>query len=706
MPVPDALKTADERLRRWFPLTLIALGILAWSNVYACAFIFDDKGMITGNARLHRLWPPWAAVSVPTRFVADLSFALNHAIGGFNPADFHLTNLLIHIVAGLFLCGLVRRTLRLPALSQRFGSHSAVLGFLVAALWLVHPVQTESVTYIVQRVESLMGAFYLAVFYAFIRSFDTGRPRLWRGLAWGLCLLGMGTKEIMVTAPLLLILFDATFVADGWRDLIQRRWKLHSAMLATVAAFAVLFLLGVRQAQSHGDILYDAAQRWPYLLTQSQALLHYLRLTVVPWPLCLDYRWPLVETWREVLWQAPLVAGMAGLCLYGAVRRQPWAFCGAWFFVTLAPTSSLIPLQDVVFEHRMYLPLAATLAFLVTGAYGLSGLLPAPRARALRLLGGTLLVLAIPVLVALTWMRNQDYRTEETMWHDVIRKRPDNYRAYIACSTAFLVEHRAADAMQMSQALLARLPDYTGIPYDELERQWRARRSMPVPEYAMARNNLGAAYLALDRHEEALVQFREAVRVMPGASWAHSNVAKALYFAGDIPAAIEAWRLALSLKPHDSQTLTFLAIALTTQDGGREAVGLYREALRCSPADPFVRAQLAWMLATHPDDAIRNGREAVTVAEPLAGMAQGLSARALDVLAAAYAEAGNMEAAIRTAEAALTLARQEPDSSRPASSGLPSTALPGLTTSAIQSRLALYRNGKPYREAARPAAKK
>jgi tetratricopeptide (TPR) repeat protein len=710
MSATNPLNLASERLSRWFPLTLVALGILAWSNVFACAFIFDDKIMITGNARLHHLWPPWDAVTVPTRWVVDLSFALNHAISGFNPADFHLTNLAIHIVAGLLLYGLVRRTLRLPALADRFGAQAALLGFLVAALWLVHPLQTESVTYIVQRMESLMGAFYLAVFYTFVRSFDSLRPDSWRGLAWGLCLLGMGTKEIMVTVPPLLILFDATFVADGWGDAVRRRWRIHAAMLATLAGFVALFYWGVVRARSHGDVFYDASARWSYLLTQPQALLLYLRMTVIPWPLCLDYKWPLVETWRQVLWQAPLVASMAAFSAYGACRRQPWAFCSAWFFVILAPTSSLIPLQDVVFEHRMYLPLAGALAFAIVGTGSLAAHLPAGRACALRWAGGTLLGLAIPVLASLSWVRNQDYRTEETMWRDVIRKRPDNYRAYVACSTAFLQDHRTVEAMRMSQAALARLPDYTGIPYDELMRLRRAHQNMPIAEYAMLRNNLGAAYLALDRHAEALAQFREAVRVLPQAAWAHSNVAKALYFAGEVKAAIDTWRVALSIAPRDSQTLTFLAIALVAQGQDREAAEKYRAALRSNPGDAFVRAQLAWMLATHPDDAIRNGRDAVTVAEPLVTMAQGLSARALDVLAAAYAEAGHIEAAVRTAEQALALAKGEQNSGMPAPALLPSTRPAAATTDTsimdMQQRLDLYRAGKPYRTAAAPDGRK
>jgi len=619
----------------------------------------------------------------------DLSFALNRAISGFNPADFHLTNLAIHVTATLLLYGFVRRSLLLaPSVGRP--APAAWLAFLVAALWTVHPLQTESVTYVVQRAESLMGAMGLGVCYAFVRSLDAPRPGRWRALAWMLCLLGMGTKEMMVMVPFLLVLFDATFVTDSWIETLRKRAWFHTAMIATLAGFAALLATGMARAADEGGLFYGESLRWRYLLTQSQALLHYLRLTILPWPLCLDYRWPLVAGWRDVIWQAPLVGAFVAAAAYGAIRHRRWAFPAMWILAILAPTSSVLPLPDVVFEHRMYLPLAGVLAMAVVGGYVLIGSLPlAGRRWAQRAAVGVALLVTL-AFAGLTWQRNTDYRTEEAMWREVIHARPGSLRAYVSLSTALLAEHRPGDALVVARALLDRVPDYQGVPFAELERRWKARPETPVIEYAMAHNNVGAAYLALDRNAEAEPHFREAARVVPRAYWAHSNLAKALYFQGRRAEAVASWRTAVALQPKDQQTQTYLAVALAAGGQDREAIEHFRAALELNPDDAFVRAQLAWTLATHADAALRDGAEAVRVAEPLLAQAEGRSARAFDVVAAAYAEAGRLPEAVHAEEQALQLIL------RPTPGAAPSSVLPAE----VRERLALYGQGQPYRQRA------
>ena len=684
--------TGDPEARRWYPLALVALTVLAWANAFSCAFIFDDKTMIVGNPRLHHLWPPWQAVTVPTRWLVDLTFALNHAFGGFNPADFHLTNLLIHLVAGLLLYGVIRRTLETSPVCAGFEPRSAGLAFLVSAAWLVHPVQTESVTYVVQRAEALMGLLFLSVFYAFIRSLTAPRPVRWRGLAWALCLLGMGTKEVMVATPFLLFLFDATFVADSWRAVFRSRGRFHAAMLATLAGFAALLVCGIVRAWDDGGLFYGESLRWRYLLTQSQAILHYLRLSVAPWPLCLDYRWPLVATWREVAWQAPLVS-IALVCgLAGAWRRRSWAFLVTTFFVILAPTSSLMPLPDAVFEHRLYLPLAAVLILIILGGDALLGWIRHGVNRALRIAATAALAMLVCGFAALTSLRNADYHDEETMWRDTIIKRPDNFRAYVGLATALMAANRGAEALTVSRTALDRLPRFAAVPADEIERHWRAQPGMPVAEYAMVCHNAGAACLVLDRNTEALRYFREAARVLPRVPWIHASVAHVLFAQGRIDDAIAAWRISLALNPRAQRVQTALAVALATQGHDREAVEHYREALRLDPDDAFVRAQLAWTLATHAG--VCDGQQAVAMAEPLAALAQGRSVRALDILAAAYAAAGRPADAVRTAEEALALDRRQCLDSRPSDNARKAAAL----SDAIRDRLALYRNGHPFHE--------
>ena len=221
---------SDSRWPFFSPLLILAAGVLAYANSFSCPFIFDDKTVVTANPHIYYLWPPWRAVLVPTRFMADLSFALNYAIGGFNAADYHVANLIIHICAGLLLYGVVRRTLLLPRFEGHFRSASPWLALTVAVLWVAHPLQTESVTYVAQRIEALMGCFYLLAFYCFVRGVHSRRSRWWLDGALAACLLGMGTKEMMVTLPAVMFLYDATFVAPSWLAALRARWKFYVAL--------------------------------------------------------------------------------------------------------------------------------------------------------------------------------------------------------------------------------------------------------------------------------------------------------------------------------------------------------------------------------------------------------------------------------------------------------------------------------------------
>jgi len=712
--VDDAIQEQPDppqRDVRWFPLLIVAAAFLGWSNSYLCSFIFDDTGMILRNPRIHHLWPPWEAITVPTRFVADLSFAANAAIGGFNPADFHMTNLLIHVVAGLLLYGLMRRLLLLPRLRPLFGEAAAPLALTIALMWLVHPLQTESVTYIVQRIEALMGLFYLLVLYTFVRSADSPHPKRWLTLSWFCCLVGMGTKEVIVTAPLAVFLCDGILVSDSWREAIRRHWRYHLALASTLIFFLLLFWLSTIRAQAAGG-LFTKANRWDYLLTQSQSIVRYLRLSFVPTGLCLDYRWPLVHSPAEVWPELLAVAGLLFVTAWGTIRRRLFAFPAACFFVVLAPTSSLIAL-DAIFEHRMYLPLASVLALFVLAAYRLLHLAPAgdgtkPRLRSL--CAGVFAFAVVLLFVVLTRQRNLDYRSEEAMWRDVLHKRPDNYRTYISLSTALVSENRPQEAIEVCHDLLRRLPDFSRLPFDEIERRFNRDRTVPAAEYAMGRNNLGAALLEMDRIEEAKSNFIESVRVMPAGPWGFSNLGKTLFFERRYEEALLQWQEALRLQPNDVQTHTFLGITYVMLKRLPDAVRQYETAIQIAPGSPFQRAQLAWLLATCDDDKIRNGERAVEIAAPLPAMSANESPRALDVLAAAYAEAGRFEDATRTAEQALTLAlrlQSLKSGANGASASQDRLNTEGLSLSAstntvlsvgdIRRRLDLYRQRKPYR---------
>ncbi len=227
--------------QRFIPILVIAAGIWAYHNSLTGPFIFDDLPSISDNRTIRHLWPAWYALSPPHgrgttvegRPVLNFTLAVNYAFDGVKPWGYHVVNLAIHILAGLTLFGIVRRTLRQPALRERFGAVANDLALATAVLWIVHPLQTESVTYLSQRAESLMGLFYLLTMYCFIRGTASRSAGPWFIFSIVACLLGMATKEVMVSAPLMTLLYDRTFLSGSFREAWRRRRLLYLALGGT-----------------------------------------------------------------------------------------------------------------------------------------------------------------------------------------------------------------------------------------------------------------------------------------------------------------------------------------------------------------------------------------------------------------------------------------------------------------------------------------
>ena len=222
------------------------------------------------------------------RPLLNLSLAINYAISGTAVWSYHALNLAIHVLAGLTLFAIVRRTLRRPVLAGRFGPSANALALAVSALWLWHPVQTESVTYLSQRAESLMGLFYLLTLYCFIRGAETnanGDRRLWFPLSVLACLAGIATKEVIVTAPVLVFLYDRTFISGSFAGAWRRHWPLYVALAATWLPLGCLMVSPHHWAVGFGQ----GVAWWAYGLTECRVVVKYLLLAFWPHPLVFDY---------------------------------------------------------------------------------------------------------------------------------------------------------------------------------------------------------------------------------------------------------------------------------------------------------------------------------------------------------------------------------------------------------------------------------
>jgi len=521
--------------RRWALAGLVlAVVLAAYANSFRGAFVFDDRPAIVENATIQPgttpadwLRPP-AASTVAGRPVLNVSFALNRAVGSGGTAGFHAVNLLIHLAAGALLFGVVRRTLR------RVGAPDADLpAATIAGLWLLHPLQTESVTYLVQRAESLAGLLYLAGAYAFIRSLDSAR-QLWPAATVACAALGMATKETSVTFPVLMLLYDRGFAAASWTELWRRRRGVHLALAATWVVLAALMLGTHGRSGSAG--FGTGMSVIGYAGTQIYAVAHYLQLALFPHPLVFDYGDTLHPFNLALAGSAIACATLVAAIGVVAIFRPAAGFAGLAFLMLLAPTSSVVPIaSQTIAEHRMYLPLAAAIAALVLVVHRVIGARAAPAWIAAGL-----------ALAATTSARNRDYRSELALWTDTAAKRPENPRAHDWLGLAALQAGRIDVALvELHRAVVAapgnaRFHNNLGSALATAGRLSEATREFEAafaadPQSAEARHNLGkietntaVTLLQAGRPAEALPHLRRAVDLEPDNPVAQENLARAL----------------------------------------------------------------------------------------------------------------------------------------------------------------------------------
>ncbi|UCC28896.1 MAG: tetratricopeptide repeat protein [Phycisphaerales bacterium] len=597
------------------PMLVIFAGFTVYLNSFAGVFLFDDAVHILQNPRIQGLWPPWETLS-GRRPVVDLLLAVNYAVGGFRVGGYHAVNVTIHILAGLTLFGIVRRTLLREQYPEHFGPASSWLAAVIALIWTVHPIQTQSVTYLIQRSESLTGLFYLLTLYCTIRGANSSRRPWWYAAAVALCALGMGSKAVMITAPVVVLLYDRAFLSKSFAEVLRRRWFLYLGLAAT---WGVLWACGV----AHGVLSsskrvatvgfsFKGVTPLEYAATQFGVLVEYLKLSLWPYPLCLDYTWPVERTPEGVVLPAILMVGLLTGAVW-ALFRKPWlGFLGAWFFLILAPTSSFIPIKDALFEHRVYLSLAAVVVLVVVGAHGVLRhvavrLSPADSVRAF--VSAALVVTSVLLLSYGTIRRNQSYHSEISMWRDVLARRPGNARAYEQLGTALVVagnlheaiaEYRNAVRVDpefvSAHANLANALSQTGQFLQAVEHYLIVRQLDPY--HVNASINLGHALDMLGRTEESIEAYREAARVdrkhaePQVLARAHFNLGSALGRQGDLDGAVAEYRQALSFWPLYAKAHFSLGRALSLQGRYNEAVKHYNKTLDIDPQHDGARQAL------------------------------------------------------------------------------------------------------------------
>lgn len=560
-------------------LVLILAGGLVYANSFAGAFLFDDQINIRDNPRVQVLWPPdWLSGQRP---VVDFTIALNLELGGFTAWGFHLVNLAIHLGAGLILFGVVRRSVE-----RRIGWRAARDGALaVALLWLVHPLQTQSVTYIIQRAEGLMSCFVLVTVYAAIRAHAAQARRsraAWNALATAACAMALLAKPASVLTPVIIALYDRTLLFPNWREAVRTRWPLY---LGLAASWILPAIVGVYQSlaapSGAGDMLVGfgvpGVTPWTYLCTQAGVIVHYLRLVFWPDPLVLDYGWPVARGLRDAIEPGLLVLMLLVVSVLALRRRPMMGLAGLCFFLMLAPTSSLMPVRDAAFEHRMYLPLAGVIAVVVQAGYGLIACMLRD-GRAARGIGLLAVGIAALVLGLRTVARNRDYHDPVTLWRKNAADRPRNPRAQNNYCQALNEVGRDREALAACDKAL-----------------WLA------PDYADALNNRANVLIGLGRIDEAVASARRALELRREFGDAHVTLGYAFFLRGDYGAAAAEQRAALALQPRNVRAMNNLGNALARLGQGDDALKVLQTALRLQPDRAETHNNIAWIHAARGD---------------------------------------------------------------------------------------------------------
>src|SRR4051794_38362298 len=585
--------------RTWIASMLLAIAVyVVYAPALHAPFIFDDRSGIPENESIHKLWPLIGANGQPgplnpgpnlpssPRPLVNLSLAVNYYFGGADPFGYHVFSVLVHILTAILLWALVRRTLILPYFGQRFDTSAGWLALAAAMLWALHPLVTEAVIYATQRSEQMMAFFYLATIYCSLRYWTTlslpfeqkpktGFPQptknrqrtVWLVLTILACLAGMGSKEVMVSAPLMVLLYERTFIARSLKNALRKSWPLYIGLALT---WSLLLIVSLRAPYGTAAGFGVGVPVQHYWLTQAKVFLMYLKLCFWPSPLLIHYELPYFKTFAES-WMFVLP-----VCILGVVtlvllwRNHAAGYLGAAVFAILAPTS-LIPIRlEMAAERRMYLPLAAVVILIVIGGYWLAQT-ARPKSKSTRnsaqawnlwtAASALLVILLGLIFCGASIKRLASYDSEMALWKEVLQHQPNNIVAHNNVGLILTNAGRLQEAIEELRATLAIKPNYTyglnnlGKALLEANQLPEATETLESavrldPEFFQARNNLGIALVRAGRPQEAIEQLQQAQRLNPGNNEVRVNLGNAFLNAGRLKDSNHEYEAVLATDPN------------------------------------------------------------------------------------------------------------------------------------------------------------
>lgn len=667
MLAPDA--TGPRAPSPLAPVSVVALITLAvFLPALRCGFVnWDDDHNIVANSGFrgfdgqHLRWMATTTYGGHYQPLTWLSFALDQAVWGLAPAGYHLSNVLWHVLAAALFFFLAKRLLQLAAgeAAQARGALNWCAAF-AALIFAIHPLRVESVAWVTERRDVLSGAFFFASLLAYLRAIDPQRGGArWHVLAWLALALSLGAKAIGVTAPMIMLIIDV-YPARRLATVSGRRLLLEKIPYAVLSLAAGAMAVHAQRAAGAWRSLaaFGPLER---IVTACYGVCFYLWKLVAPHDLSPLYPLPPGEALHGFPYVLALPAVVVLLGLIVALRWLVLGLVPAFlaYCLLLAPVSGVAQSgKHLVADRYSYL---ALLPFALLAGGGLLRWHRRVRSGAglPRRLPATVAGVVVIGLSLLTIAQIGVWRDSQSLWRHALSIFPNSGVAAVNLGNTVAAE----------------------APAEALELFSRAVRA--DPNDAKAHNGLGRVLMALEQPEAALSAFQTAAQLAPAEAGYHRNLGYVLAGFGRLQEAADQYSAALALDPRDAAAAETLAAILGELHRFAAARDVLSDGLAASPGNPMLTGNLAWLLATCPDEAVRDGEQAVTLASALAERTLYADPHVLDTLAAAQAEAGRFEPAVATADAAVRLALEQNE---------------GELSAELRARRALYATGKPYRE--------
>jgi tetratricopeptide (TPR) repeat protein len=585
---------------RFHILLIILLSLIAYANTFQVPFVFDDEYYIVENQRIKDI------TNIPSFFI-DIkgpkgsnpltltTFAVNYYLGGLNTFGYHVFNMMLHIINGILLYHLIIITAGLLNYTKK---NLWLIALFSSLVFITHPVQTECVTNIVGRSTPLLTVFFLSGMIFFVKAVTSEkRKNLYIILLFMASLAGMATSEKFVTFPLILILYDFFFVSQNKVKTVVKNYKIHLPVISTLIYLAYLML-----SYQYEDISSGRQKATPleYLMTQFNVHWTYLRLLFLPVNQTIDYDYPFSRSLFEIPTMFSAI-GYAGLWTGGILlfkKRPIISFCILWFMITLSPVSSIVPLNNVIFEHRLYLPSIGIITGFTLSIFTGFGKLNRTYTHPNRI-PAMLSILIVVLLTGLTLARNNIWRDEIRLWEDTALKSPLKAKVHINLGNAYKKQNLIDKAIQHYKTAIKINPNISIAHYnlgnvyysqglvDKAIQHYKTAIKID-PNYAYPYNNLGNVYYSQGLVDKAIQHYKTAIKINPNYAYPYNNLGNVYYSQGLVDKAIQHYKTAIKIDPNISIAHYKLGSIYYSQGLVDKAIQHYESALKLGLSIPMI----------------------------------------------------------------------------------------------------------------------